>query len=239
MPDPKGDKLYVNLGASQARRRLKGFGHGVRKVQSAGRNQAVIIHTATGQHLVELQRKFADVGFSMAESKLHEPIGNLPNLGPASAAWLRNAGIATISELERLGPGLAYQLVKQQQRKASLNLLWSLAAGLQNRDWRELSEDEKARLQLGARLALPAIMVENCHEGRSMNDYGQLVHVEEFHIEGVHYRVAVFRVEGGLHGEWSCSRCALGEKNGVHPTVEEAVTETKKFIDDHHHLKHR
>ena len=40
MPDFKGERIYVNLSASQARRRLKGFGHGVRKVQSAGRNQA-------------------------------------------------------------------------------------------------------------------------------------------------------------------------------------------------------
>lgn len=62
MPEPKGDKLLVNLGASQARRRLKGFGHGVRKVQSAGKNQAIIIHTATGRHLQELQSIFADVG---------------------------------------------------------------------------------------------------------------------------------------------------------------------------------
>ena len=67
MPDLKGDKLIVNLGASQARRRLKGFGHGVRKVQSAGRNQSVIIHTATGTHLQELENKFADVGFSNTE----------------------------------------------------------------------------------------------------------------------------------------------------------------------------
>jgi len=61
MPDPKGSRLFVNLSPSQARRRLKGFGHGVRKVQSAGRNQAVIIHTATGQHLSELEAMFADV----------------------------------------------------------------------------------------------------------------------------------------------------------------------------------
>ena len=45
--------------ASQVRRRLKGFGHGVRKVESAGRNQAVIVHTATGRHLDELARQFA------------------------------------------------------------------------------------------------------------------------------------------------------------------------------------
>lgn len=64
MPDPKGDILYVKLAASQARRRLKGFGHGVRKVQSAGRDRAAIIHTATGHHLAELEAKFADVGFA-------------------------------------------------------------------------------------------------------------------------------------------------------------------------------
>ena len=74
MPDPKGDKLFVNLGASQVRRRLEKFGHGVRKVQSAGRNQAVIVHTATGRHLAELEAKFADVGFSTTESVLNEPV---------------------------------------------------------------------------------------------------------------------------------------------------------------------
>jgi hypothetical protein len=62
MPDPKGEKLLVNLSASQTRRRLKGFGHGVRKIHSAGRNQAVIVHTARGRSLAELQAKFADVG---------------------------------------------------------------------------------------------------------------------------------------------------------------------------------
>ena len=146
MPDPKGDKLFVNVGASQARRRLKGVGYGVRKVSSAGRNQAVIIHTATGQHLRELQAIFADVGFSTSESQLSAPIDNLPNLGKTSAAWLREAGISTIDELDRLGPVAAYRLVKQRQPSASLNLLWGLAAGLLGKDWRELGEDEKKLL---------------------------------------------------------------------------------------------
>lgn len=64
MADPQGDKLLVNLSASQARRRLKGFGHGVRKIQSGGKKQAIVIHTATGRHLEELEAKFADVGFA-------------------------------------------------------------------------------------------------------------------------------------------------------------------------------
>ncbi len=67
MADLKGEKLFVNCSASQARRRLEGFGHGVRKVQSAGRNQAVVIHTASGRHFRELEDKFADVRFSSVE----------------------------------------------------------------------------------------------------------------------------------------------------------------------------
>jgi hypothetical protein len=57
----KGHRLHVKLGASQVRRRLKGLGFGVRKVESAGRGEALIIHTATGQHLRELQAVFQDV----------------------------------------------------------------------------------------------------------------------------------------------------------------------------------
>ncbi|HTU25001.1 MAG TPA: hypothetical protein VMF30_06370 [Pirellulales bacterium] len=74
MTDPTGDNLFVNLSAAETRRRLQGFGHGVRKVHSAGRQQAVIIHTATGRHLAELERKFADVGFSHSEGALGQPL---------------------------------------------------------------------------------------------------------------------------------------------------------------------
>ena len=82
MTDPKGFHLYVNLGASQTRRRLKGFGHGVRKVRSAGRQQAVVIHTATGRHLEELMARFADVGCAVTPW-LDTPVRGLesePNL---------------------------------------------------------------------------------------------------------------------------------------------------------------
>ena len=74
MADPKGFLLYVNLSAAAAKRRLKGFGHGVRKVQSAGRNRAAIIHTATGDNLEELQAKFADVGWSTTRDPQLPPL---------------------------------------------------------------------------------------------------------------------------------------------------------------------
>jgi len=63
----KGDRLRVKLSASEVRRRLKGHGFGVRKVQSAGRKEAIIIHTATGQHRRELHALFDDAMASEGE----------------------------------------------------------------------------------------------------------------------------------------------------------------------------
>lgn len=55
------ERLYVNLSASQARKRLKGHGFGVRRVEATGDHQSVIIHTATGGHLRKLESLFFDV----------------------------------------------------------------------------------------------------------------------------------------------------------------------------------
>lgn len=65
---------------------------------------------------------------------------------------LAEAGIRTIDELEELGAVRAYIRVKAlRPRVASLNLLWGLAAGLDDRDWRELSNEEKASLRAEVR----------------------------------------------------------------------------------------
>lgn len=61
MKEIKGERFYVRLGASQARKRLRGVGFGVRKVETAGTGRALIIHTATGDHLRELKAVFRDV----------------------------------------------------------------------------------------------------------------------------------------------------------------------------------
>jgi hypothetical protein len=144
------DKLFVNLSASKARKRLKGHGFGVRRVEAAGRNQAVIYHTATGAHLRQLMSLFADIRVSSSSDDLGIPVENLRNLGPTSAEWLREVGIHTKADLERLGPVLAYRLVKEQQPNVSLNLLWAMAAGLEDRDWRDLSEGIKTQLRKDA-----------------------------------------------------------------------------------------
>ena len=69
----------------------------------------------------------------------------LRNLGPASCKMLEAAGIRNVEHLRALGPALAFLHV-QKKGHASLNLLYAMAAGLEDRDWRDLSADEKGGL---------------------------------------------------------------------------------------------
>jgi DNA transformation protein and related proteins len=77
----------------------------------------------------------------MNEDRL--PVSRLRNLGPKSARLLAESGVRTIAELRLLGAAKAYRRVKD---KASLNLLWAVAAGLEDRDWRDLTVQEKESL---------------------------------------------------------------------------------------------
>ena len=76
-----------------------------------------------------------------------DDIRQLRNLGPVSAQWLRDSEISTRSALEQFGPIVAYCIVKRRVPNASLNLLWALAAGLLDKDWRELTVAEKDKLR--------------------------------------------------------------------------------------------
>jgi DNA transformation protein len=81
----------------------------------------------------------------MDEDRL--PVAGLRNLGPKSARILAEAGIRTIAELRLIGPAKAYARAKGLAPKSvSLNLLWAIAAGLEDRDWRELTQEDKDSL---------------------------------------------------------------------------------------------
>jgi hypothetical protein len=69
----KTDRLYVDLNASQVRRRLKGHGFGVKRVETGGKKRAVIIHTATGEHLRQLEALFHDVIEATTEDEKQRP----------------------------------------------------------------------------------------------------------------------------------------------------------------------
>lgn len=80
-------------------------------------------------------------------SPADEPLERLFNLGPTSSAWLREAGITSYDDLERLGAAQAYLAVREQRPTASLNLLYALEGALLDVRWDHLPEDVRARLR--------------------------------------------------------------------------------------------
>ena len=75
------------------------------------------------------------------------PVGRLRNLGPKSVLVLAQAGVRTVGELRLLGAARAYARIKQAAPKGTtVNFLWAMAAGLEDRDWRGLSAEERAAL---------------------------------------------------------------------------------------------
>jgi DNA transformation protein len=68
-------------------------------------------------------------------------------VGQTSAAWLREVGVQSVHDLESLGPVAAFRLVQKKRPEVSLNLLWAIVAGLSDRDWRDLSDEEKEALR--------------------------------------------------------------------------------------------
>jgi DNA transformation protein len=69
------------------------------------------------------------------------------NVGPSSAAWLAAVGVATISDLRKIGAVAAYARVKRVRPQASLNLLWALEGAVEDVDWRDITADRKQWLR--------------------------------------------------------------------------------------------
>ncbi|NVK22355.1 MAG: TfoX/Sxy family protein [Kangiellaceae bacterium] len=77
---------------------------------------------------------------------MSKSIEQLKNLGPKSAQMLFQVGIKTIEDLLKRGVVTTYLDVKLSGQAASLNLLYAMFAGLQERHWTELEADEKQQL---------------------------------------------------------------------------------------------
>jgi hypothetical protein len=72
------------------------------------------------------------------------------NVGPKSAAWLRQVGVRTQEDLNRLGPVEAFMKVKRAGFRPSLNLLYSLAGAIENCHWADLPDERKQALVAAA-----------------------------------------------------------------------------------------
>ena len=68
------------------------------------------------------------------------------NVGPKSAAWLRQIGVRTTEDLARVGPVEAFLKIKRAGFRPSLNLLYSMAGALADCHWAELPEERKQHL---------------------------------------------------------------------------------------------
>ncbi|MEO5624231.1 MAG: TfoX/Sxy family protein [Dokdonella sp.] len=68
------------------------------------------------------------------------------NVGPKSAAWLRQIGVRTTEDLARVGPVEAFLKIKRAGFRPSLNLLYSMAGALADCHWADLPEEQKQLL---------------------------------------------------------------------------------------------
>lgn len=75
------------------------------------------------------------------------------NVGPKSAAWLRQVGVKTEEDLVRVGPVDTFLKVKRAGFKPSLNLLYSLAGAIDDCHWTDLSAERKSGLILELEVA--------------------------------------------------------------------------------------
>lgn len=78
----------------------------------------------------------------------------LRNIGPKSAAWLRQVGLRTRADLEAAGALDAFMRVKRAGFKPSLNLLYALEGALLDCHWQEVPEARRNELVQAAEAAI-------------------------------------------------------------------------------------
>ncbi|KAB7765842.1 TfoX/Sxy family protein [Xanthomonas maliensis] len=84
----------------------------------------------------------------------------LRNIGPKSAAWLRQVGVRSGEDLQALGAVAAFVKVRRAGFKPSLNMLYALEGALQDCHWQEIPEARRHALLAEyetASAALPSV----------------------------------------------------------------------------------
>ena len=74
----------------------------------------------------------------------------LRNIGPKSAAWLRQVGLRTFDDLAAIGAVEAFMRVKRAGFKPSLNLLYALEGALQDCHWQQIPDARRSELVMAA-----------------------------------------------------------------------------------------
>ncbi|HZH43750.1 MAG TPA: TfoX/Sxy family protein [Lysobacter sp.] len=72
----------------------------------------------------------------------------LRNIGPKSAAWLRQVGLRTQDDLAAVGSVEAFMRVKRAGFKPTLNLLYALEGALLDCHWQDVPDERRHELIL-------------------------------------------------------------------------------------------
>ena len=81
----------------------------------------------------------------------------LRNIGPKSAAWLRQVGLRTREEIAGAGAVEAFMRVKRAGFKPTLNLLYSIEGALCDCHWQEVPEQRRSELVAAAEAAIAGL----------------------------------------------------------------------------------
>jgi len=107
---------------------------------------------------------------SRAIGKSNASPGTVPekirNVGPKSAAWLKQVGIRTEADVKRLGAVECFIKVKRAGFRAGLNLLYALAGAEDGCHWQEVGAERKQGLLIAMDAAI-ALLPVNPRQGKS------------------------------------------------------------------------
>ncbi|CAG4969204.1 MAG: TfoX/Sxy family protein [Lysobacter sp.] len=81
----------------------------------------------------------------------------LRNIGPKSAAWLRQVGLRTREDIAEAGPVEAFMRVKRAGFKPTLNLLYAIEGALQDCHWQEVPDARRTELVSAAEAAIAGL----------------------------------------------------------------------------------
>lgn len=68
------------------------------------------------------------------------------NIGPKSAAWLRQVGVRTLEDIATLGVVDVYLRVKRAGFKPSMNLLYALEGAMLDCHWQDVPQERREQL---------------------------------------------------------------------------------------------
>jgi len=72
------------------------------------------------------------------------------NIGPKSAAWLRQVGLRTLEDIAAIGTVEAFMRVRRAGFRPGLNLLYAIEGALLDCHWQEVPEERRQELILAA-----------------------------------------------------------------------------------------